>query len=122
MARAMKRASKCLLHLGIPYLFLLASSCLPHATSLKFDYNFSRPNVLAGADLKYWNDSAPAADRIDLTNSSRSWSTGRVAHGQPVSLWDDSTGRVASFTTNFTFIVKPVNTNSPASRNYMMHA
>uniref|UniRef100_A0ACD5Y2V9 Uncharacterized protein n=1 Tax=Avena sativa TaxID=4498 RepID=A0ACD5Y2V9_AVESA len=111
----MKRANKCLLVLGFPSLFLLISSCVPHVTSLSFDYNFSRPNVFAGADLKYWNDSAPALDRIDLTNSSRSWSTGRVAHGQPVSLWDDSTGKVASFTTNFTFFVKPVNSSSPAS-------
>ncbi|XP_047051350.1 L-type lectin-domain containing receptor kinase IX.1-like [Lolium rigidum] len=111
----MKRASKCLILLGFSYLILLISSCLPHVTSLSFDYNFSGPNILAGANLTYFNDSAPAIDRIDLTNSSRSWSTGRVAHGQPVSLWDDSTGRAASFTTNFTFLVKPVNSSSPAS-------
>jgi hypothetical protein len=121
MAMVMKRASKCLVLVGFPYSILLISSCLSHVTSLSFNYNFSDPNVLAGANLKYFNDSVPAIDRIDLTNSSRSWSTGRVAHGQPVNLWDDSTGRVASFTTNFTFLVKPVNSSSPASRNFMMH-
>ncbi|CAM0951030.1 unnamed protein product [Alopecurus aequalis] len=112
MTMVMERASKCHLVLAFPY-FLFISSCLPHVTSLSFDYNFSDPNVLAGANLKYWNDSAPAADRIDLTNTARWWSTGRVAYSQPVPLWDDSTGRAASFTTNFTFVVKPVNSNSP---------
>ncbi|KAM3296612.1 hypothetical protein ACQJBY_038783 [Aegilops geniculata] len=100
--------AKCRPVLSFPYVLLLV--CLPHAvTSLSFDYNFSAPGVLAGADLKYMNDSAPVLDRIDLTNLSRSWSTGRVAHGQAVRLWDDGTGKAASFTTNFTFAVKSLN-------------
>ncbi|CAM0910676.1 unnamed protein product [Alopecurus aequalis] len=97
----MKRA-KC-------FLLLIICSWLRHVTSLSFNYNFSAPAVLAGADLKYMNDSAPALDRIDLTNQSRRWSTGRVAHGQAVCLWDDDTGKVASFTTNFAFAIKPAN-------------
>lgn len=101
----MKRVPRLLL-LSFPCLFL--SSCVPHVTSLSFDYNFSAPGVLAGASLKYMADSVAAHDRIDLTNAS-SWSTGRVAHGQPVRLWDNSTGKVASFTTNFTFAIKPLN-------------
>ncbi|KAF7066144.1 hypothetical protein CFC21_072177 [Triticum aestivum] len=110
----MKRA-KCFLFPGFPYLrLLIMASCLPHVTSLSFSYNFSGAGVLAGADLKYMNDSAPAPtlNRIDLTNHSRKWSTGRVAHGQAVRLWDDSAGKVASFTTNFAFAIKPANDNS----------
>jgi hypothetical protein len=116
----MKRA-KCFLALGFPYwLLLIISSCLPHVTSLSFNYNFSDTAVLAGADLKYFNDSVPALDWIDLTNHSRKWSTGRVAHGQAVRLWDDSTGKVASFTSDFVFAIKPANNNSQASRSSLM--
>uniref|UniRef100_A0ACD5Y2N1 Uncharacterized protein n=1 Tax=Avena sativa TaxID=4498 RepID=A0ACD5Y2N1_AVESA len=108
MAMAMAIA-KCRLVLSFPSILLVISSCLPHVTSLSFNYNFSSPGDLAGADLKYMNDSVPGPDQIDLTNLSRSWSTGRVAHGQAVRLWDDTTGKVASFTTNFTFAVKSLN-------------
>jgi hypothetical protein len=115
----MKRC-KCFIVLGLPYLLLLliVSSYLPHATSLSFNYNFSDPAVLAGADLKYMNDSAPVLDRIDLTNQSRRWSTGRVAHGQAVRLWDDSTGEIASFTSNFVFAIKPANSTYPEASSY----
>ncbi|KAL6654331.1 hypothetical protein ACP70R_007796 [Stipagrostis hirtigluma subsp. patula] len=92
-------------------LYLFLSIHVPHATSLSFSYKFSTPGVLAGADLKYMSDSAAAGDRIDLTKAS-TWSTGRVAHGQPVRLWDDSTGKVASFTSNFTFAIKPLNSTN----------
>jgi hypothetical protein len=112
----MKRC-KCFIVLGFPYLLLLIiSSCLPdHVTSLSFNYNFSDPAVLAGADLMYMNDSAPVLDRIDLTNHSSWYSTGRVAHRQAVRLWDDSTGKVASFTSNFVFAIKPADSNPKAS-------
>ncbi|XP_048537355.1 L-type lectin-domain containing receptor kinase IX.1-like [Triticum urartu] len=106
-------------------LLLAVSSCLPHVvTSLSFDYNFSAPGVLTGADLKYMNDSAPVLDRIDLTNLSRSWSTGRVAHGQAVRLWDDATGKAASFTTNFTFAIKSldVTTSQASTRNSLKYS
>jgi hypothetical protein len=99
-------------------LLLIVSSYLPHATSLSFNYNFSDPAVLAGADLKYMNDSVRAFNRIDLTNQSRRWSTGRVAHGQAVRLWDDSTGEIASFTSNFVFAIKPANSTYPEASSY----
>lgn len=101
--------AKCCLLLSFPYMLLVISICLPHVTSLSFNYNFSSPGVLAGADLSYMNDSAAGLDRIDLTNLSRFWSSGRVAHRQAVRLWDDRTGKVASFTSNFTFVVKSLN-------------
>ncbi|KAL6870624.1 hypothetical protein ACP4OV_014472 [Aristida adscensionis] len=95
-------------------LLILVFSCLllPNATSLRFDYNLSAaPGVLAGADLKYMADAAAAGDRINLTVAS-TWSTGRVAHGRPVQLWDDATGEVASFTSNFTFAITPLHSSS----------
>uniref|UniRef100_A0A8I6YBZ1 Protein kinase domain-containing protein n=1 Tax=Hordeum vulgare subsp. vulgare TaxID=112509 RepID=A0A8I6YBZ1_HORVV len=112
MAKVMKRA-KCPLVLSFPYLLqVIWWCCLPQATSLSFDYDFSVPGVLAGADLRYMNDSAALQDRIELTNYSRSWSTGRVAYGKAVRLWDESTGKVASFTSNFAFAITPATSNS----------
>ncbi|KAK1609955.1 hypothetical protein QYE76_033628 [Lolium multiflorum] len=112
------RVSRVLAYMPPPYQTAAAAlPCLPdHVTSLSFNYNFSDPAVLAGADLKYMNNSAPVLDRIDLTNQSMRWSTGRVAHGQAVRLWDDSTGKVASFTSNFVFAIKPASTNPAASK------
>lgn len=99
------KTSSCLLGLSFPCLLLLV--IFPCATSLSFNYNFSGADagVLTDAGiLKYMEDSAAATDRIELTNTSRSWSTGRVAHMQPVRLWEDKK-YVASFTSSFTFAI-----------------
>jgi hypothetical protein len=101
---------------GASSLLLLSLSsyllCVAHAaTSLSFSYNFSDAGVLTGADLTYMSNATAASDRIDLTKDT-TWSTGRVAYGQPVPLWDNSsTGNsmVASFTSNFTFAITPHN-------------
>ncbi|XP_062228870.1 L-type lectin-domain containing receptor kinase IX.1-like [Phragmites australis] len=101
MAIVTKRAES---HVLLSLSYLLLYSHVPRITSLSFDYNFSTPGVLAGADLTYMSSSTAAGDRINLTKAS-TWSTGRVAHVQPVRLWDSSTGKVASFTSNFTFAI-----------------
>ncbi|XP_051201491.1 seed lectin-like [Lolium perenne] len=107
----MKRG-KCFLVHGFPCLLLLVvSGCLPHVSSLSFNYNFSAPTGFASTDLRYMNDSAPVLDRIELTNQSRRWSTGRVAHNQLLRIWDHRTSKVASFTSNFTFAIKPASSN-----------
>ena len=59
------------------------------------------------------SDATPGSDRIDLTNDTI-WSTGRVAYGQPLQLWDD-TGNVAIFTSNFTLAIKPHNSTNQAT-------
>ncbi|WVZ83178.1 hypothetical protein U9M48_030349 [Paspalum notatum var. saurae] len=83
---------------------------LPHVTSLSFDYNFSNPTTPDA--INYTGDATAAGDRIDLTRDAN-WSTGWVSNRQPVRLWDDSTGMVASFTSNFTFAIK-ANSSSQA--------
>jgi hypothetical protein len=98
-----------LLKLKLAYLVFVCVTTLPHAASVSFNYNFSTPGVLTSANLKYMSNATAAGDRIDLTEDTV-WSTGRVAYGLPVQLWDDSTGKVASFTSNFTFVIKPHNT------------
>ena len=97
MAMVMGSKSPPLL-LSLAYLLCV---CVAHVTSLSFDYNFSIPGVLNSANIKYMSDATPGSDRIDLTNDTI-WSTGRVAYGPPLELWDD-TGKVASFT----FAIKP---------------
>lgn len=108
MAMAVMRA-KSSLHLSLAHLLL----CVAHVTSLSFDYNFSVPGVLARANIKYMSNATAASDRIDLTKDT-TWSTGRVAYGHPLQLWDD-TGMVASFTSNFTFAIKPHNSTNQAN-------
>nr|CAB3485360.1 unnamed protein product [Digitaria exilis] len=111
MAMAMvTKTTKILINLAC-YL-LCVSSTLPNATSLSFNYNFSTPGALTSADLKYISNATAAVDRVDLTKNT-TWSTGRVAYGQPVQLWD-STGKVASFTSNFTFVIRPRNSTNQA--------
>ncbi|PUZ48636.1 hypothetical protein GQ55_7G261000 [Panicum hallii var. hallii] len=99
-----KKVPKTLL-LGLAHLLCVAT--LSHATSLSFSYNFSTPGALTSPDLKYLSNATAGGDRVDLTKNT-SWSTGRVAYGRPVQLWDD-TGKVASFTSNFTFVIKSRN-------------
>ncbi|CAL5025752.1 unnamed protein product [Urochloa decumbens] len=118
MAMVEKVGPKTLLQcLRLAYL-LCITTLLSHATStagdsvrgntsVSFSYNFSTPGALARADLKYISNSTAAGDRVDLTKDT-SWSTGRVAYALPVQLWDN-TGKVASFTSNFTFAIKPHN-------------
>ncbi|CAM0146502.1 unnamed protein product [Urochloa decumbens] len=127
MAMVEKVGPKTLLQcLRLAYL-LCITTLLSHATStagdsvrgntsVSFSYNFSTPGALAGADLKYISNSTAAGDRVDLTKDT-SWSTGRVAYGQPVPLWDN-TGKVASFTSNFTFAIKPHNIKAQARIPY----
>jgi len=107
MAMVMGSGSSLLLSLA--YLLCVY---VAHVTSLSFDYNFSIPGVLTSADIKYMSDASGGSDRIDLTNDTI-WSTGRVAYRQPVQLWDDA-GKVASFTSNFTFAIKPHNSTNQA--------
>ena len=98
--------------LSLAYL-LLCVATLSHATSLSFSYNFSTPGALTSPDLKYMSNATAAGDRVDLTKNTK-WSTGRVAYGRPVQLWDD-TGKVASFTSNFTFVIKSLNSSAQAT-------
>ncbi|CAN6286372.1 unnamed protein product [Urochloa humidicola] len=105
MAMGKKVPKTLLLRLSVAY--LLCAATISHATSVSFSYNFSTPGALTSPDLKYISNATAAGDRIDLTKDTI-WSTGRVAYGLPVQLWDN-TGKVASFTSNFTFAIKPQN-------------
>ncbi|TVU11320.1 hypothetical protein EJB05_44896, partial [Eragrostis curvula] len=96
-------------------LVLYTNSYNSFVVSLRFDYNFSRPGVLAGANLTYVGDASPLGDRISLTKSSN-WSSGVLVHKLPFQLWNNTTSgrqlQVASFTTNFTIAINLVNNNT----------
>ncbi|KAF8702610.1 hypothetical protein HU200_032996 [Digitaria exilis] len=104
------KATKILISLAC---YLLCVTTLPHATSLSFNYNFSTPGDLTSPDLKYISNATTAGDRVDLTKDT-TWSTGRLAYEKPVQLWDNGTGKVASFTSNFTFVIRPRNITAQA--------
>jgi hypothetical protein len=100
-----------LLRLGLAclaFVSVITQFTLSYAASVSFNYNFSTPGALTSPELVYMSNATAAGDRIDLTKDT-TWSTGRVAYGLPVQLWDNSTGKVASFTSNFTFVIKPHN-------------
>ncbi|KAF8648628.1 hypothetical protein HU200_064673 [Digitaria exilis] len=102
--------ARLILQLLLPAAYFMAMS-LPAAAALSFSYNFSKPGDLEAAKLTYINVSSSSGDRVSLT-ANTTGSTGRVAYPRPVRLWDDRTGRRASFTTNFTFFIGNGSVNS----------
>ncbi|EMS55123.1 Lectin [Triticum urartu] len=84
------------------YILFLAAYATPRAAALSFDYDFTVPRDRK--QLKFINASYAGRDRIILTDDSSNL-TGRVVHRKPVRLWDDRTGRRASFTTSFRFAI-----------------
>ncbi|KAI5001698.1 hypothetical protein ZWY2020_026348 [Hordeum vulgare] len=96
------------------YFLFLAAYTTAHAAALSFDYNFTVPGDRE--HLKFINASYAGRDRIILTDDSSNL-IGRVVHRKPVRLWDDRTGRTASFTTSFRFaIVQDSNMTDNLSR------
>ncbi|XP_034570227.1 uncharacterized protein [Setaria viridis] len=100
-----------------PFLFLAtAHLCFmsPHNTAaVSFSYNFSKASdreklwYACGDREKQWYascDPSAAGDGISITKMDR-WSTGRVAYKEAVRLWDDRTGKLASFNTSFSFAI-----------------
>ncbi|TVU23428.1 hypothetical protein EJB05_25794, partial [Eragrostis curvula] len=86
------------------FVYYLISLMALEAAALSFHYNFSIPGD--AADLTYINDSYSTRDRIELTaNIKGKSSVGRVAYRHPVRLWDSLTGKVANFTTSFSFAI-----------------
>ncbi|WVZ64638.1 hypothetical protein U9M48_014132 [Paspalum notatum var. saurae] len=104
------------------YLLLLFVLHLPCAASLYFHFNFSNPaSTCTAPDAKlacsgdaYFHVPEKA---IELTKNDISGpnnhSVGRLRYTQPMPLWDGTTGEVASFTTSFTFRIKPADKDSP---------
>ncbi|KAE8802387.1 L-type lectin-domain containing receptor kinase IX.1 [Hordeum vulgare] len=100
------------------YLLSLTSSPPGLATALSFSFNFSSSNSgdLCLTELRCERDARMGSGVIDLTKNelkANTHSAGRASYGRPVPLWDNTTGEVASFSSNFTFQIRPQNETDP---------
>ncbi|KAF7092996.1 hypothetical protein CFC21_095435 [Triticum aestivum] len=96
------------------YLLSLTSAPPGLATALSFNFNFSSSNSgdLCDTELRCERDARMGSGAIDLTKNevkANLYSAGRASYGCPVPLWDNATGEVASFSSNFTFQIRPQN-------------
>uniref|UniRef100_A0ACD5ZW26 Uncharacterized protein n=1 Tax=Avena sativa TaxID=4498 RepID=A0ACD5ZW26_AVESA len=93
-------------------LFILFACCLPPpAVPLSFDYpTFGSDDQRA---IRIEGDASFSVGRVDISTNQvdpRGGSRGRASYSaQPMVLWDEHTGEVASFTTRFSFIIKAKN-------------
>uniref|UniRef100_A0A0E0B280 non-specific serine/threonine protein kinase n=1 Tax=Oryza glumipatula TaxID=40148 RepID=A0A0E0B280_9ORYZ len=101
------------LYLHFPLGCLLLLMHAPGATSLAFSFNFSSSGNLCGtAELRCERDASMSSDVLDLTkadNQGAVYNAGRASYSRPVPLWDNATGELASFSSNFTFQIRPIN-------------
>lgn len=83
----------------------------PLATSLSFSFNFSGTGGdPCDAELRCERDTHIGPGFLELTKNDirgDTFSVGRASYARPVPLWDNTTGEIASFATNFTFQIKP---------------
>ncbi|KAJ3701064.1 hypothetical protein LUZ61_004769 [Rhynchospora tenuis] len=88
------------------YLPLFLFLTVPRSTSFSFSFNFSDPTFdryavqLAGD--AFFNGTVINLSR-DNADGNFDQSQGRATYKQPILLWDPSNGKVANFTTSFTF-------------------
>ncbi|XP_039813804.1 L-type lectin-domain containing receptor kinase IX.1-like [Panicum virgatum] len=95
---------------------LLSTQYLLQTSSLSFNFDFSQPGHIQNINFlgdASFNTSNPL---IELTKSNRSAgldnSIGRASYAQPVTIWNDVTGEVATFTTTFSFRIETKNINN----------
>ncbi|XP_020114331.1 L-type lectin-domain containing receptor kinase IX.1-like [Ananas comosus] len=88
---------------------ILFDVCIPHATPLSFSFNFSDPDINM-SNITFQADAVWNRTVINLTKDTRN-SQGRAVYRNPVLLWDNATGDVASFHTSFSYVIQPTNTS-----------
>jgi hypothetical protein len=92
---------------------LLSTLFLPLSTSLSFNFDFSQPGGYNAANFSFDGDTHYnfQAQVIELTKSDGNQgldnSVGRASYNQPVRIWDEVTGELASFTTAFSIQILP---------------
>ncbi|XP_039797648.1 L-type lectin-domain containing receptor kinase IX.1-like [Panicum virgatum] len=98
---------------------LLSSALfLPLSTSLSFNFDFSQPGGFNAANFSFDGDTHYnlQSQVIELTKSDGNPgldnSVGRASYAQPVQLWDEVTGELASFTTTFSIQILPDSINN----------
>ncbi|XP_020114164.1 L-type lectin-domain containing receptor kinase IX.1-like [Ananas comosus] len=100
--------TKCSLSLFF-FCIIIFHVIIPRATPLSFSFNFSDPDTYV-SNIKFLSDASPNGTVINLTKDTRSspitYSQGRAVYSNPVLLWDNATGEVASFHTSFSFVIQ----------------
>ncbi|EMS56151.1 L-type lectin-domain containing receptor kinase IX.1 [Triticum urartu] len=94
------------------YTCLSYSSSLLIATALSFSFNFSSSDDLCDTELRCEHDARMVSGAIELTKNelkANFFSVGRASYARRVPLWNNATGEVASFSSNFTFRIRPKN-------------
>jgi interleukin-1 receptor-associated kinase 1 len=86
---------------------LLSILFVPQAISVSFDFDFSQPSGYKAANLILQGDAQMVDKVIELTGKGLENSAGRASYSEPVAIWDESTGELASFTTVFSFQILP---------------
>ncbi|XP_066392387.1 L-type lectin-domain containing receptor kinase IX.1-like [Miscanthus floridulus] len=99
------------------YLLLSTLLYLPrYSTSLSFNFDFSQPGGYNAANFSFDGDAYFHTQVIELTRNDRNQgldnSVGRASYAQPVPIWDEDSGEVASFTTTFSFKILRDNQNN----------
>jgi hypothetical protein len=108
-------SSKLLLYAGCCFLLFYNAPhhvlAGPAASPFSFSFDFSNRSTYRSADLRFEGDAAQHGELVDLTCNSMAQPikncTGRASYKHPVPLYDVTTGEAASFTTRFTFAIKP---------------
>lgn len=95
-----------------PYCLLAICVQFPCASSLSFGFDFSKTrDDPCGHELECWGGAHFASSMIELSSPrndiAKTGGLGRVWYAQPVPLWNGVTGEVTSFTTTFTFQIRP---------------
>ncbi|KAJ1385948.1 Legume lectin, alpha chain, conserved site [Sesbania bispinosa] len=90
--------------------FLLLLDKANSSDSLAFHFANFGPNI---KDIIFQGDAIQSSGTLQLTKLDESgrptiFSSGRALYSAPIHLWEKSTGRLASFFTTFTFVIKPV--------------
>ncbi|XP_020114328.1 L-type lectin-domain containing receptor kinase IX.1-like [Ananas comosus] len=106
--------TKCSLSLFF-FCIIIFHVIIPHATPLSFSFTFSDPETY-GSNIKFQSDASSNGTVINLTKDTRGGpvtnSQGRAVYSNPVLLWDNVTGEVASFHTGFSFVIQATDTSA----------
>ncbi|PPS12347.1 hypothetical protein GOBAR_AA08303 [Gossypium barbadense] len=94
--------------MDVRILFLML--ILPWAASQSFNFtSFDTSND----NIRYKGDARPINSTIQLTNLDV-WRSGHAVYAEPMHLWDKYTGKLAGFTTHFTFSILAQTNITPA--------
>ncbi|EEF29998.1 lectin 7 [Ricinus communis] len=97
--------------MALPEIFLgvMLLLTIPCARSVSFTFKTFYPNI---GGISFQGDAFTSSGVLQLTrnqvDNNLTYSAGRVSYIPPVQIWDSETGKLADFTSRFSFIAKDV--------------